>query len=104
MSSFPWSNGLLSLHYADDTLLLVPGDAKSLISLNLIIYAFKMMIGLKINFHKSYIYNLNRCVEVGTRAASRYYSQLQLRHLVIYLPWTTYQSDLTYKGRLAIPY
>ena len=46
------------------------GDAKSLITLKLLLYSFKMMMGLKINFHKSCVYNLCRSEEMGTRAAS----------------------------------
>ena len=55
----------MSLHYIDDTLLFVAGDAGSLISLNLILYAFEMMTDLKFNFHKSYVYNMSRCDEVA---------------------------------------
>jgi len=69
VGSFLWPNDLVSLHYADDTLILVSRDARSLISLKLLLYAYEMMTGLKINFYKSFIYNLNRCDEIGTRAA-----------------------------------
>ena len=60
----------MSLHYADDTLILVPGDARSLTSLKFLLYAFEMMTGPKINFHKSFVYNLCRCEEVGMSAAT----------------------------------
>ena len=58
---FPWSNDIVSLHYADDILFFEPGDSKSLIYLKLILYEFEMMTDLKINFHKSFVYNLSRC-------------------------------------------
>jgi len=70
VGSLSWPNDLVSLHYADDTLLLVPGDAKSLTSLKLLLYTYEMMTGLKINFRKSFVYNLSRSEEIGTRAAS----------------------------------
>jgi len=66
---FPWPYDLISQHYADDTLLLVSGDAKSLITLKLLLYSFEMMTRLKINFHKSCVYNFSRCEEMGMRAA-----------------------------------
>ena len=43
MSSFPWPSNLVSLHYADDTLLLVPRDTRSFICLKLLLYEFGMM-------------------------------------------------------------
>jgi len=65
-----WLNGIITLHYADDTLLLALGDVRSLIHFKVFLYEFEMMTGLKINFHKSFIYNLSRCEEVGTRATT----------------------------------
>ena len=68
--SCPWPKDLVSLHYAGDTLLLVPRDARSPISLKLILYAFERIAGLNINFHNSYVYDFSKCDEVGTRAAT----------------------------------
>ena len=59
VGSFPWPNDIVSLHYADDILLLVLGDIRFLISLKLLLYEFETMMGLKINFHKSFVYNLS---------------------------------------------
>ena len=70
IGSFSWLNDMVSLHYADDTLLLMPRDLKSLIFFKLLLHEFEMMMGLKINFHKSFVYNLSRCEEVDTRAAT----------------------------------
>jgi len=58
------------LYYVDDTLLLAPRDAKSLVTLKFLLSATEMMTGLKINFHKSFIYNLNRDMDIGRRATS----------------------------------
>ena len=55
VSTFPWPNDLMGLHYADDTLLLVSGDARSLTYLKVLLYTFEMALGLKINFHKSFV-------------------------------------------------
>ena len=69
VGSLPWPNDLVSLYYVDDSLLLVLGDAESLITLKLLLYSFEMMTGLRINFHKLCVYNLSRCEEMGMRAA-----------------------------------
>jgi len=60
---------MFSLHYADDILLLVSGDLRSLASFKLLLYELEMIRGLKINFHKFFVYNLVICEEVGIRAA-----------------------------------
>jgi len=56
----------VSLYYDDDNLLLVSGDARLLMSLKIILYSFEMMTGSKIKFHKSFVYNLSICDEMGT--------------------------------------
>ena len=48
----------------------MPSDARFLVSLKLLIYEFELVTGLKINFHKSFIYNLIRSEEMGVRAAA----------------------------------
>ena len=58
INSLPWPNAMVILHYADDTLLLAPNDTISLSKLKYLRYAFELLGGLKINFDKSYIYNL----------------------------------------------
>ena len=50
------------------TMSIMPGDAKSPITLKLLLYSFEMMMSLKINFHKSCVYNLSSFEEVGTKA------------------------------------
>jgi len=67
---FPWQNDNVSLYYANDTLLLVPSDARSLTSLKLLLYEFEMMIGLKINFYKSFVYIFSKSEKVGTIAVA----------------------------------
>ena len=66
---FSWPNDIINLHYVDDTLL-VPNDARSLLSLKFLFYEFEMMTGLKINFHKPFVYNLSGSEDMGTRATS----------------------------------
>jgi len=41
VSSFRWPNDIVSLHYVDDTLLLVRGDARSLLSLKLLLHELR---------------------------------------------------------------
>ena len=65
-----WPNDLDSLYYVDDTLLLVSRDAKSFITLKLFLYLFEMMTGLKINFHKLFIYYVSMREEMGMRVTS----------------------------------
>ena len=47
VSIFPWPNYLVSLHYANDTILLVLGDVRSLTRLKVLLYGFEMASGLK---------------------------------------------------------
>jgi hypothetical protein len=46
-------NGVVSLQYADDTIILVQDDMEQIIHLKLILYMFEAMSGMKINFLKS---------------------------------------------------
>ena len=46
-------NGVSILQYADDTILLLEDDLEQARNLKFILYLFKQMLGLKINFHKS---------------------------------------------------
>jgi hypothetical protein len=46
-------NGVVILQYADDTILLIQDDMEQIIHLKLILYMFKAMSSLKINFLKS---------------------------------------------------
>lgn len=50
---------LLSLQYTDDTLLFINIDEDSIRNLKLLLYGFKLASGLKINFHKSPVYQLD---------------------------------------------
>ncbi|XP_058757172.1 uncharacterized protein LOC131630410 [Vicia villosa] len=47
------------LQFADDTIIMAEGDTASLWSLKAIMRGFEMMSDLKINFHKSNLYDLN---------------------------------------------
>jgi hypothetical protein len=45
--------GISHIQYADDTILMVEGDDKSITHMNFILYCFEWLSGLKINYHKS---------------------------------------------------
>jgi len=48
--------GVSHIQYADDTVIMIDGSEKSILSLKLILYCFEWLSGLKINFHKSDVY------------------------------------------------
>jgi hypothetical protein len=50
--------GLTHLQYADDTVLLCPGDTKSITNLKYLLYCFEWLSSLKINYHKSEMVHL----------------------------------------------
>jgi hypothetical protein len=45
--------GVTHIQYADDTILMVEGDDKSILNMKFILYCFELLSGLKINYHKS---------------------------------------------------
>ena len=47
------------LQYADDTLLILPGDARTLFNLKGMLRSFSDSIGLKVNFNKSFLVPIN---------------------------------------------
>jgi hypothetical protein len=48
--------GISHIQYADDTVITIDGYDRSILNLKLILYCFKWMSGLKINFHKSEVF------------------------------------------------
>jgi len=54
----PWNLGIPCLQYADDTIMLLPSDLVSIKRVKNLIYMFKVLSGLSINFHKSSLYPL----------------------------------------------
>lgn len=70
VESIPWSHDLFSLHYADDTLIMCNGDQQSIINLKVILLCFEGASGLRVNFHKSSIYNLGPNQSIAARASS----------------------------------
>lgn len=54
LSPFNFSERLLSFNYADNTLLLVNTDYAVIGALNISLYGFEFVPGLKINFNKSF--------------------------------------------------
>jgi hypothetical protein len=49
-------DGLSILQYADDTLIFMDDNLDKAKNVNLLLYAFEQLSGLKINFHKSEIF------------------------------------------------
>lgn len=47
--------GLTHLQYADDTVILVELDDKTIVNMKFLLYCFEWMSGLKINYHKSVV-------------------------------------------------
>lgn len=52
-------NGVAILQYADDTIICLKHDLCGARNLKLLLYMYKLMAGLKINFHKSEILTIN---------------------------------------------
>lgn len=48
--------GLTHLQYADDTVIMMGCDDKSIINMKFLLYCFEWMSGLKINYHKSEVF------------------------------------------------
>lgn len=46
------------LQYADDTILFMDYDDKTIRNVKFLLYCFEWMSGLKINFHKQEVYNM----------------------------------------------
>ena len=55
-----YPGGLTHLQYADDTLILIQNEELDIANLKFLLLCFEDMSGLKINFHKSEIYVLDR--------------------------------------------
>ena len=48
--------GISHIQYADDTVIMIDGSERSILSLKLILYCFEWLSGLMINYHKSDVY------------------------------------------------
>ncbi|XP_058722191.1 uncharacterized mitochondrial protein AtMg01250-like [Vicia villosa] len=57
--SFKGDEEVDKLQFADDTIILAEGDTANLWSMKAILRDFKMLSGLRINFHKSNLYGIN---------------------------------------------
>ena len=62
--------GVSHLQYADDTLLLFESDDHSVASIKLILLAFEILSGLKINFHKSEVITMGMDDQQSARVAN----------------------------------
>jgi hypothetical protein len=58
------------LQYADDTMIILPTDACQLFALKGLMQSFSNSIGLKINFHKSFLVPINTDVEKALHLAN----------------------------------
>jgi hypothetical protein len=47
------SGGVSHLQYADDTMILIQNSQESLTNLKFLLLCFELLLGMKINFHKS---------------------------------------------------
>lgn len=61
--------GITHLQYADDTIIMMEGDAESIKNAKFLLYCFEWMSGLKINYHKSELvtfgYEENQQIEIA---------------------------------------
>ena len=82
MYNFPTQNGVLKhplsediggdfpiIQYADDTLLILPGDARTLFNLKSLLRSFSNSTGLNVNFEKSFLVPINSTPDRATRLA-----------------------------------
>lgn len=74
------------IQYADDTLLILPGDARTLFNLKGLLRSFSDSTGLHVNFNKSFLVPINMTDE---RALHLAYIWLQSREYAIHLSWFT---------------
>jgi hypothetical protein len=65
------------VQYADDTLIIMPTEAKQLFFLKCLLHSFAESIGLKVNFHKSFIVPINVTDEKTEILASTLGCQIQ---------------------------
>ena len=56
-------DGLLILHYADDTIILMDHDMEQAKNMKLLLSVFKQLSSVKINFHKSEIFCYGKAKE-----------------------------------------
>ena len=64
------------IQYADDTILMVDGYATSILNLNIILYYFEWLSGLKIKFHKSEIFAFGMDQQQQKRVANMFNCKL----------------------------
>lgn len=62
--------GISHIQYADDTVLMIDGSDRSILTLKVILYCFEWLSGLKINYHKSEVYVFGMKQEMKERCAN----------------------------------
>jgi hypothetical protein len=68
--------GITHIQYADDTMLVIEGDDKSISNMKFILYCFEWISGLRINYHKSETYVFGMDEERQIRIANMLNCQL----------------------------
>lgn len=64
MSPYNFNGRHLYLQYVDDTLLFINTDVVAIRTLKILLYGFELASGLKINFNKSFIDQLDDNIEI----------------------------------------
>lgn len=73
--------GVSLLQYADDTVLMLECDDKSILNLKFLLYYFEWMSGLKINCHKSEVFVLGVDQLEALKISSKFNCKLGVLHL-----------------------
>jgi hypothetical protein len=68
--------GITHIQYADDTILMIEGDDRSIVNMKFILYCFEWISGLRINYHKSEAYVFGMDDEGQARIANMLKCQL----------------------------
>jgi hypothetical protein len=63
-------DGLSILQYVDDTIIFLDHDLEKANNLKLILFAFELLMGLKINFHKNEIFCFSEAKEIESQYSS----------------------------------
>ena len=71
-----FQNDFSIVQYADDTLLVLPGDARTLFSLKGLLRSFSDSTGLHVNFSKSFLIPINMGSERATHLANTFGCQV----------------------------
>jgi hypothetical protein len=83
------------VQYADDTLLIVPADARVLFNLKGLLRSFSDSTGLHVNFHKSFLVHINMDAQRATHLAMTFGCNIgSMPFTYLGLPLLSYQGKL----------